>query len=133
MEADVHSKLDEDGAKKMIKDINGKLVTEQEVVLKVWESYSKELLNKEGHNNDEELPMDVEGKEKLTGITDTEMQTGMKGMKKGRAPGTDDMHVEMVMAAGESGISWTKRLLNTCMKNGKGPEEWWTELIVPIW
>ena len=68
--------------------------------------------------------MDVEGKEKLTGITDTEMQTGMKGMKKGRAPGTDDMHVEMVMAAGESGSSWTKRLLNTCMRKGKGPEEW---------
>ena len=68
--------------------------------------------------------MDVEGKEKLTGITDTKMQTGMKGMKKGRAPGTDDMHVEIVMAARESGISWTKRLLNTCMRKGKGPEEW---------
>ena len=68
--------------------------------------------------------MDVEGKEKLTGITDTEMQTVMKGMKKGRAPGTDDMHVEMVMAAVESGISWTKRLLNTCMRKVKGPEEW---------
>ena len=35
MEADVYSKLDEDGAKKMINDINGKLVTEKEVVLKV--------------------------------------------------------------------------------------------------
>ena len=51
------------------------------------------------------------------------MQTGMKGMKKGRAPGIDEMHVEMVMAAGESGISWTKRLLNTCMRQGKVPEE----------
>ena len=36
----------------------------------------------------------------LTDITDTEMQTGMKGMKKGRAPGIDEMRVEMVMAAG---------------------------------
>ena len=74
MEADVYSKLDKDGAKKMIKDINGKLVTEKEVVLKARESYSKEVLNKEGNNNDEELPMDVEGKEKLTEITDIEMQ-----------------------------------------------------------
>ena len=67
MEADVYSKLDEDGEKKMIykmardrdenskdakggtviKDRNGKLVTEQEAVLKVWESYFKELLNTE--------------------------------------------------------------------------------------
>ena len=62
------------------------------------------------------------------------MSTGMKGMKKGRAPGIDEMRVEMVMAAGESGISWTKRLLNICMRQGKVQEEWRTWLIiVPIW
>ena len=104
-------------------------MTEQEAVLKVWESYFKEL-NQERNNNDLELPSyGVE----LTDITDTEIQTGMKGMKKGRAPGIDEMRVEMVMAAGECGISWTKRLLNTCMRQCKVPEEWRTGLIVPIW
>ena len=39
------------------------------------------------------------------------MHTGIKGMKKGRAPGIDEVCVEKVIAAGESGISWTKRLL----------------------
>ena len=77
-----------------------------------------------------ELPSYVEGKVELT---DTEMQTGIKGVKKGRAPGIDEMHVEMVMAAGENGISWTKKLLNTCMRQGKVPEEWRTGLIFPIW
>ena len=101
-------------------------------MLKVWESYSKELLNQEGNKNYLELPLDVEGKGKLTGITDTKKQTGTKGMKKGRAPGIDEMHVEMVMAEGESGIIWTKRLLNTCMRKGKVPEEWRSGLIVPI-
>ena len=149
MEADVYSKLDEDGGKKMInkmaqdrdenskdmkggtliKDRNEKLVTEQEAVLKVWESYFKELLNQEGNNNNMELPLYVERKVELTYITDREMQTGMK---EGRAPGINEMHAEMVMAAGESGISWTKRLLNTCMRQGKVPEEWRTGLIVPI-
>ena len=152
MEAYVYSKLDEDDGKKMIykmardrdensndvkggtamKERNGKLVAEQEAVLKVWESYFKELLNQERNNNDLELPSYVEGKVELTDITDTEMQTGMKGMKKGRAPGIDEMRVEMVMAAGESGISWTERLPNTCMSQGKVPEEWRTGLIVPI-
>ena len=60
----------------------------------------------------------------FTDITDTEMQTGMKGMKKGRALGIDVMRVEMVMAAGKSGISLTKTPLNTCMRQGKVPEEW---------
>ena len=34
------------------------------------------------------------------------------------------------MTAGECGIRWTKRLLNTCMMQGKVPEDWRT---VPIW
>ena len=60
----------------------------------------------------------------VTDITDTCMQTGFKRMKKGRAPGIDEMRVEMVMAAVESGIRWTKSLLNICVRQGKVPEEW---------
>ena len=82
----------------------------------VGESYFKELLNQERNNKDLDLPSYVEGKVELTDITDTEIHTGMKGMKKGRAPVIYDMLVEMVMAAGESEISWTKRLLPTCMR-----------------
>ena len=117
----------------VIKDRNGKLVTEQETVLKVWESYFKDLLSQEGNNNNLELPSYVEGKVEFTEITDTEMQTGMKGMKKGRAPGIDEMRVEMVMAGGKIGISWTKKPLKTCMRQGIVLEEWRTGLIVPIW
>ena len=32
----------------------------------------------------------------LTDITDIVMQTGMKGMKKGRSPGIDEMRVEII-------------------------------------
>ena len=94
MEADTYSKLDEVDGKKMIykmardrddnckdvkggiviKDGNGKLVTQQEEVLKVWESYFKELLNQEGNNNGLELPSYMKEKVELTDITDTEMQ-----------------------------------------------------------
>ena len=35
------------------------------------------------------------------------------------------------MAAGDSGISWTKRLLNTYMRKSKVPGEWRTGLIFP--
>ena len=44
-----------------------------------------------------------------------------------------EMRVEMVMVAGQSGIGWTKRLQNTCMRQGKVPEEWRTGLFFPIW
>ena len=58
---------------------------------------------------------------------------GLKGVKKGRAPGWDEMCADMVDVTGEIGVRWTKMLLNTCMKQCKVPEEWRTWLIVPIW
>ena len=43
------------------------------------------------------------------------------------------MRAEMVDVAGEIGARWTKRLLNTYMKQCKVPEDWRTGIIVPIW
>ena len=43
------------------------------------------------------------------------------------------MPVEMEDGAGEIGARWTKRLLGTCMKQCKVPEDYRTGLIVPIW
>ena len=104
MEADVYSKLDEDGGKKVIykmvrkrddnskdegwaviKDRNGKLLTKQEAMMKVWENYFKELLNQEGKNNDLESPSYVKRKVEVTDNTYTDTQTWIKQMKKGRA------------------------------------------------
>ena len=36
-------------------------------------------------------------------ITDMEVTSGLKGVKKGRAPGWDEMRAEMVYVAGEIG------------------------------
>ena len=43
------------------------------------------------------------------------------------------MRAEMVDVAREIGARWTKRVLNTCMKQCKVPEDWRTGLIVPTW
>ena len=82
---------------------------------------------------DPELPNYVHEKLNVIEITDMEVTRGLKGMKKGRAPGWDEMRAEMVEVAGEIGASWTKRLLNACMEQCKVPKDWRTELIVPVW
>ena len=61
------------------------------------------------------------------------MQMALKGMNKGRAPGIDKVCTEMIIAAGEVGVSWTKRMLNVCMSEASIPEDWMTVLIQPIW
>ena len=65
--------------------------------------------------SDLESPNYVHEKVNVIEITDTEVTRGLKGVKKGRAPGWDEMRAEMVDVAGEIGARWTKRLLNTCI------------------
>ena len=61
-----------------IKDRNGKLVTNREEMLKVWQGHYSELLDHEGNLSDLELPNYVHEKVNVT--------RGLNGMKKGRAP-----------------------------------------------
>ncbi len=103
MEADLYTKLDADAGNKMIykmarhmneyskdveggtfiKDINGKLVTNQEEVLKVWEGHYSKLLLHGGNMSDLELPNNVHEKVNVIEITDMEVTRGLKEWKKG--------------------------------------------------
>ena len=39
--------------------------------------------------------------------SDTEVETRLEGVKKGRAPGIDEVLVEMIVVVGEIGVNWT--------------------------
>ena len=99
----------------------------------VWEGHYSELLNHEGNLSDLELPNYVHEKVNVIEITDMEVTRELKGMTKGRALEWDELRAEMVDVTGEIGARWTKRLLNTCMKQCKVPEDWRTGLFVSIW
>ena len=43
------------------------------------------------------------------------------------------MRLEMLEMAGDVGVTWTGRLLNVCMQEGRIPKEWRMGLIVPTW
>ena len=43
------------------------------------------------------------------------------------------MRVGMLVMADRVGVRWTRRLLNTCIREGNIPEEWLTWLIFPVW
>ena len=153
MEEELYRKLDEDGGKKMkfkmardrtddgrdvkrgavIKDNNGRLITESKEVLRLWAANFKELLNGNGAASCLELPSSVRREVEMEEIGQEEMQTAMHKMKKGKAIGADEVRLEMLEMAGEVGVKWTGRLLNVCMQEGRIPKEWRMGLIVPIW
>ena len=58
-------------------------MTNREEVLEVWEGHYSELLNHEGNMSDLELTNYVHTKLNAISITDMEVTSGLKGMKKG--------------------------------------------------
>ena len=71
----------------MIKDNNGKLITESKEVLRIWAANVKELLNGNGAASCLELPNSVRREVEVEEIGQEEMQTAMQMMKKARRQG----------------------------------------------
>ena len=87
----------------LTKDKNGKLVTDRNDVLKIWQEYFKKLLNQR-ENSELELPSAVEGQGKLEEIGDAEVERVTKKTKRGQATGTDEVRVEMLVMAERVGV-----------------------------
>ena len=111
---------------------NGAVVVEENQVLKTWKIYFEDLLNTEEENDIEE-PSSVRGCGSGKEIQCGEVQLALKRMKPGKAVGSDEMSVEMVRAAGQTGIAWLVRIFKVFYEKGKIPDEWRLALIVPIW
>ena len=117
----------------VIKDNNGRLITESKEVLRIWAANFKELLNGKGAASCLELLSSVRREVEVEEIRQEEVETAMHKMKKGKATGADEVRQEMLEMAGEVGVKWTGRLLNVCTHEGRIPKEWRMGLIVPIW
>lgn len=63
-----------------------------------------------------------EGKEPY--FTDTELQNALKGIKKGRAPGPDQVPPDLVKVMTPDLRKEVLRLYNKCWENGYFPKEW---------
>ena len=107
MEEEIYRKLDEDGGNKMIfkmardrteegrdvnrvaviKDNNGRLITESKEVLRIWAANFKELLNGKGAASCLELPSSVGREVEVDEIGQEEVETAMHKMKKARRQG----------------------------------------------
>ena len=152
MEEELYRKLDEDGGNNVIfnmardrtedgrdvkrgavvKDNNGRLITEIKEVLRIWAAYYKELLNGTGAESCLELPSSV-GERWEWRRYDRKCENSNAQDEKGKATGADEVWLDILEMAGEVGVKWTGRLLHMCMQEGRIPKEWMMGLVVPIW
>ena len=68
----------------VIKDINGRLITESKEVLRIWAANFNELLNGKGAASCLELPSSVRKEVEVEEIGQEEVETAIHKMKKAR-------------------------------------------------
>ena len=90
-----------------IEDKDDNIIMEQDKILARWHEYISELYD----DNRGEIPQ-VHTKSALTPVTRREVEFALKGMPLNKAPGTDNIFIEYLVASGEAGLTKLTTLIN---------------------
>jgi len=91
-----------------------------------WKEYMKKLMNKE---NEWDHAISAEVKEGPAG----EVAAALKKMTRHKAPGLSGLTAEMIQATEGIGTQWLLDLCNGIVKEGCIPEDWKSNVILPIY
>ena len=109
---------------------DGQLGFIEEDRAKIWKEHIEKIMNEE-NEWDRMVETDlVEGP--VEKVARNEIVEAIQGMKSGKATGSSEVSVEMIVASGEIGV---KVMMELCQRvlDGRGmPDEWKTSVIVPI-
>ena len=109
---------------------DGRLGFSEEDRAKIWKEHMEKIRNEE-NEWDRMVETDlVEGP--VEKVVRDEIVEAIQSMKSGKATGTSEVSVEMIIASGEIGV---KVIMELCQRvlDGRGmPDEWKTSVIVPI-
>ena len=116
---------------KMIKDVDGNVMTSEEKILQRWKEYFEDLMNIE-NARDRRLEEVDELNQEVQRISGEEVKKVMKRMKGGKAVGPDQIPVEAWRSLGEMAVGWLTELFNRILDGERMPEEWRKSVLVPI-
>ena len=112
-----------------MKDKNGRIVVNEKDCGKLWKEHMEKILNvKNEWDQMAEADM-VEGP--VEGVTYKELMKAINKMKLGKAAGTSEVSMDMIMAKGKLGVR-KKKLCERRLDGEDWPEEWITSVVVPI-
>ena len=90
----------------------------------------------EGTLNPTNMPSLMEAELEVDGgsssISLMEVTEVVKHLRSGKAPGIDEIQLEMLEALGVEGLSWLTRLFNIAWESVTVPKEWQTGVVVPL-
>ena len=101
----------------MIKNSEGDTLVRKEEILKQWGEYFENLLNWDEPDRPLEAVEELESE--LEEPPDEEIREVVKSLKKNKAPGTDLVQVEILLATGEPVMSWLVVLVREIWSDGE--------------
>ena len=60
------------------------------------------------------------------------MNTVIKSLKAGKAPGEDDIRPEKLKAMNMYGVRWLTRVCRVACRTGQAPKQWQISVLIPI-
>ena len=123
-----------------IEDANGTLLSEKPAIIKRWHEYCLQLYNYHYQLTAEQgilqelkdLHVEADQEEEDPDILESEVESALKSLKLGKAPGIDNIPVELLTNGGELVVTAYTSICNHVFKSGEWPKEWTTSIIVPM-
>jgi hypothetical protein len=118
-----------------IKDKNGNILDDNELILQRWKEHFDQLLNVSTDNDPtalDEIPINNKD-EDMPDFMESEVKAAISNMKKNKSPGFDGITTELLQGGGETIVKAMHTLVNKIHHEEQIPEDWGKSLIVPIY
>ncbi|XP_070054525.1 uncharacterized protein [Nicotiana tomentosiformis] len=113
---------------KCIKDEEGRVLLDEGLIRRRWQTNFHSLLNEEGYKSIVLGDLELFGSRCDFGycrrIRVDEVEGAMRKMSKGKATRPNEIPMEFLKSAGKAGLEWLTRIFNVIFRIKKMPEEW---------
>nr|GEX33055.1 hypothetical protein [Tanacetum cinerariifolium] len=118
-----------------IKDEEGRTITDEAEIKKIYEEYFSSLFNAREPEGDEEgvgPNKDPHTECYYSRISQTEVRTALQKMGRNKAVGSDQIPIEAWKSLGDEGTFWLTSPFNKIFTSVKMPKEWILSEVIPI-
>ena len=117
---------------RVIKSKTGEMLMEEKKVKQRWKEYFDNLLNQENYRERRKMRKEKR-KRDVEDISEEEVRTGLRKMKKRKAQGPDDIPLEVWITLGNKGVDFLVNFFNRLLQWEKMPDEWRRSVLVPLY
>ncbi len=118
----------------VLKDENGNILTEDEEIKARWKEYCGKLYaSKETEEEEEDVDVRLDDDHILEpSILYSEVKNAVNHLRKGKAPGIDNIPAELIKESGEEGLRVMHMLCNKIWQQKAWPKDWKRAIFLPL-